>query len=236
MTQSAPPEGELTSTRWSDDAAKEWLATSKTSGRLQEMQIAWRFAAAVIGSEQPEPAVVLDVASGSGNFLAVLLDRFAGAKGIWSDPFETMLAEAKEKLARFGDRVEYRPADLADLGSIVAPGEVDAVTTSRITHHLSLRALRALYTTSFGALRPGGWFVNADNVRALPPWDQRLKKAKDEVRTGPKSGGGGHPHTQAPATLEEHLTCLRAAGFREIEVAWKNGNTVVLVARKDAGE
>jgi SAM-dependent methyltransferase len=236
VTESTTPEGLLATTQWSDASAKEWLAGSATSGRLQEMQTAWRFAAAVIGSEQPDPEVVVDVASGSGRFLSVLLDRFPDARGIWSDPFETMLADARDNLARFGDRVDYRPADLADLGTIVAPGEVDVVTTSRITHHLSLDDLGRLYATAFQVLRPGGWLVNADNVRATAPWDRRLKAAKAELRTGPRGGGDGHPHLQEPATLDDHLGCLRAAGFPEIEVAWKNAQTVVLVARKDVDE
>lgn len=233
MSQPTTPEGELASTRWTDDSAREWLAKSATSGRLQEMQTAWRFAAAVVGSESPAPGVVIDIASGSGRFLEVMLDRFPEARGIWSDPFETMLVEAKATLVRFGDRVEYRPADLADLGSIVSPGEVDVVTTSRITHHLSFQALHALYTTAFEVLQPGGWLVNADNVRPLAPWDVRLKKAKAELRSGPRGTSGGHPHDQHPATLDEHVTCLRGAGFREFDVAWKYGQTVVLVARKD---
>lgn len=60
----------------------------------------------VLASMGAEPvALIVDVASGPGDFLAALLDHFPDAAGVWTDASEAMLALARENLARFGSRV-----------------------------------------------------------------------------------------------------------------------------------
>src|SRR6202000_2112829 len=100
-----------------------------------------------------------------------------------------MLELAQEKLAPFGDRVEYRIADMTDLDGAGLPGQVDVLVTSRASHHLDAAGLTSFYQAAARRLAPGGWLVNLDHIgpasQAGPPavagpdhvWDQRLPAA-----------------------------------------------------------
>ena len=56
-----------------------------------------QMAAVIIAGDNPEPGTIVDVGAGPGDFLAVMLEQFPLARGIWTDASEAMLDLAHER-------------------------------------------------------------------------------------------------------------------------------------------
>jgi SAM-dependent methyltransferase len=193
-------------------------------------------AAALIAHELPSPRLVVDVASGAGAFLSVLLDAFPEAHGIWTDASPAMLEEARGRLERFGDRVEFLLGDMAELRAAGVPGDADVLSTSRASHHLDRTELHGFYREAAGLLRPGGWLVNLDHIGPDEDvWDKRYRAVRKQF-TGPVSASTAHHHRYPLPSVADHLDGYRAAGVTDADVAWKAFFSCLFLGRKESGE
>jgi SAM-dependent methyltransferase len=186
-------------------------------------------AAAVVAGDNPAPACVVDVGSGPGAVLSVFLERFPSARGIWTDASEAMLGLAREQLAPFGDRVEYRIVDMTDLAGAGLPPDADVITTSRAAHHLDREGLFAFYAQAAALLPPGGWLVNLDHIGPDDVWDQRLRAARKQFATAPE--GPRHHHNYPLTSVRDHLEAYAAAGISDAEVVWRAFYTCLFMGR-----
>ncbi len=113
------------------------------------------------------PARILDLGAGTGLLTAEVLRRLPTAEATLLDFSDEMLARARARFdAQAPGRVALRVGDYAraPLG-----GPWDAIVSALSIHHLADAEKRAVYGRAFGALRPGGLLVNADNVLAEDP-------------------------------------------------------------------
>lgn len=214
---------------WRDDAtAAGWAAGDRLEVLLA---LPRRMTADLLAHSEVPVRTVLDVGSGPGAFLDAVLERLPWAKGIWTDVSDALGSTARERLARHGDRVEYRLADAAALSAAAEPGSVDAVVTSRVTHHLGPEGLPRFYADADRLLGPGGWIANLDHVAIGEPWAGRLATARaDLVPPNPSA----HPHDRAHPALEDHLRALEHLGGFDVAVAWRAYSTVLVVAARRA--
>lgn len=100
-------------------------------------------------------ARVLDAGCGSGRVTEMLLERFPDGRVVALDGSPAMLEEARARLARFGDRVEYVVADLR--GPLPIDEPVDAILSTATFHWIHDHA--ALYRNLAAVIRPGGQLV-----------------------------------------------------------------------------
>lgn len=99
---------------------------------------------------------VLDAGCGTGRVTELLLARLPRGRVVALDASAAMLAQARERLAPFGDRVTYVQASLE--GPLpLEPASVDAVL-STATFHWVLNH-DAMFASLGAALRPNGWLV-----------------------------------------------------------------------------
>ena len=222
-----------------DDFARSWAAGDSIHELLNFPR---RMAAAIVAEDIAAPATIVDIGAGPGAFLEVFLERFPDAKGVWSDVSMSMLDMAKERLAPFGDRVEYVLADMTALEGTGLPDQADVITTSRAAHHFDKAGLAAFYTAAARRLKPGGWLVNLDHVgpasQAGPPgvagfdevWDQRLRSARKAF--GVASNGPKHHHNYPLTSVQDHLDAFGAAGITDVEVTWRAFITCLFTGRK----
>jgi SAM-dependent methyltransferase len=205
---------------WSNpEFAAAWLAADP-QGQGDLLALPRQIAAEVIAVETPEPRLIVDVAGGAGKFLAVLLDRFPGARGIWLDASPSMLERARLDLSRFGDRVDFRPGDMTALRAAGIPGNVDVLASSRASHHLDRAELHGFYREAAGLLAPGGWLVNLDHVAPVEVWNRRFRTAR-KAFGAPRNSAATHHHDKPLPTAEDHLDGYRVAGVPEVDIAWR---------------
>jgi trans-aconitate 2-methyltransferase len=182
--------------------AGDWNATSYD--RVADPQTRW-------GAEVLErlplegDETVLDAGCGTGRVTELLVGRLPRGRVVALDFSAAMLAEARGRLARFGERVEFVQADLGEPLPLAPP--VDAILSTATFHWVMDHD--ALFENLAAVLRLGGWLVaqcgGFGNVATL------LRAAR-EVNPG-------YSRRHNFQTPEATIARLEASGFDHIE-AW----------------
>lgn len=221
-------QGERAAAPWKEAGfVREWL---HADGMADMLDFPRRMAAAIAGLDA-EPALVVDIGSGQGAFLEVFLEAFPSCRGFCSDASEAMLEQARERLARFGDRVEFRPGDMTDLDGAAIPRHADVITTSRAAHHLDRAGLVAFYGECANRLAAGGWLVNLDHTGPADVWDRRFRAVRPRF-SPPRKQAPKHHHDYPLTSVHDHLDAFTAAGITDVDIAWKAFFTCLFMGRK----
>jgi trans-aconitate methyltransferase len=136
----------------------------------------------------PASFVALDLACGPGSISQRLLARFPEARAIAVDMDPVMLAVGQGALGTIDGRLRWVEADLASPGWLEALGEtrLDAVLSTTALHWLEPEPLTRMYHDLGRLLRPGGLFLNGDNMAfgsAQPTLARLSQGALDEQWT-----------------------------------------------------
>ncbi len=150
---------------------------------------------------------VLDAGCGSGRVTERLAERLPRGQVVAVDASPAMIAEARRRLARFGDRIDYVVADLGR--PLPLDGPADAILSTATFHWVPDHD--ALFRNLAAVVRPGGHLVaqcggvgNIASIRAI------LATIGD--------GWLGPAHFETPAATRDRLL---AAGFVGVET-WLN--------------
>lgn len=224
-------QGRRAAAAWQDPAFVAAWSAGDAMGDL--LALPRRLAAALVAADRPGLRTVVDIASGPGAFLACFLDEFPAARGVWSDASAPMLARARDALAPYGERVEFRPADMTDLTGAGIPAGADAIVTSRAAHHLDRAGLAAFYGAAADLLAPGGWLINLDHTGPDDAWDKRFRAVRPRF-VSPRRAEPKHHHDYPLPSVDDHLNGYAAAGVTDVEIAWKAFYTCLFVGRKAA--
>jgi tRNA (cmo5U34)-methyltransferase len=172
----------------------------------------------------PAQGRVLDLGGGTGALAAAVAERFSEVEiEIWdTDP--AMLAVARERCARFGDRVSLVARSFAEP---LPP--CDAVVACIALHHVKdLTAKGKIYAAIHRALRPGGLLANADAVMSTVPWlrEATFQKWEDFIVAQGATREQARDYFVVWAKedyyppLTTELDLLKSAGFAEPECFW----------------
>jgi trans-aconitate 2-methyltransferase len=146
---------------------------------------------------------VLDAGCGSGRVTELLAARLPSGRVIALDGSPAMIEAARERLARFGDRIEYVVADLGRPLAIEEP--VDAILSTATFHWVADHD--ALFANLAALLQPGGWLVaqcgGVGNIASV----QRVLGSMGD-------GWLGDVHFESPMATVRRLD---ASGFVDIE-------------------
>jgi len=181
------------------------------------------------------PALVVDLGSGTGALSEAILRHEAVDAVELLDVDPEMMARARGRLARFGDRARFT------LRSYDEPFErCDAFAASLSLHHIpTLEAKAALFARAFDALPDHGVLVNADVTMPADGaarhalyrfWaDHQVASGIEEERAWVHFEEWADEDTYLP--LDEELSVLRSIGF-DADRVWNAGPIGVVVARK----
>lgn len=220
-------QGDRAAEPWRDPQyARQWATND---GIADLLELPRRIAAAMVAHDRPGVRLVVDVGSGPGDFLAAMLDEFPQARGVWTDASPAMRELAEDRLAAYGDRVDFAIVDMTALGGSIPTG-ADVITTSRAAHHLDRDGLFAFCAEAAEHLAPGGWFANLDHIGPDDTWDQRLRTVRKRFRSAPE--GPRHHHNYPLTGVADHLEALTAAGLADREVVWRAFFTCLFMARR----
>lgn len=181
------------------------------------------------GARAKAPAAldVLDLGAGTGLLSAMVMGRLPRARIHLVDVSEAMLEEARRRLSG-ADAAVNASFEVRDYAAGGLGGPWDLVVSALSIHHLADDDKRALFGRVFAALRLGGLFVNADQVLGpTPAAEARYRRLWDGAVLG--SGVERREYERAVermrhdrcAPLGDQLEWLRAAGFTEIDCAFK---------------
>ncbi len=152
---------------------------------------------------------VLDAGCGSGRITEQLAERLPHGRVIALDASPSMIAEARRRLERFGDRVAFVTADLGRPFELPGDVLVDAILSTATFHWVPDHD--ALFRNLAAVLRPGGRLVaqcgGAGNIASV--------KA---ILASIGDGWVGDAHYETPESTADRL---RAAGFAHIRT-WLN--------------
>jgi tRNA (cmo5U34)-methyltransferase len=171
---------------------------------------------------------VLDLGTGDGVTLALVLAARPDAAGVGLDFGDEMLRRARERFAGNG-RVRIDRHDL-DEPLPAGLGEFDVVVSSFAIHHCAPERQRALYAEVFGILRPGGLFVNAEHVASPTP------ALHDEFLAALRVTPADDDPSNQLVGVEHHLTWLNDIGFTNCDCFWKWRELAVLAGTKAPAE
>jgi tRNA (cmo5U34)-methyltransferase len=166
---------------------------------------------------------VLDLGTGDGSTLALVLSARPEARGVALDFQEEMLRRARTRF----DGDERVTVDRHDLDEPLPDiGTFDLIISSFAIHHLVPERQHVLYGEVFERLRPRGRFVNVEHVASR----------SDELHAAFLAAIGKTPADDDPSNklvpVPVHLEWLDDLGFRDAECFWKWRELAVLAGSK----
>jgi tRNA (cmo5U34)-methyltransferase len=175
---------------------------------------------------------VLDLGAGTGLLSAHVRDAFPDARLELLDGSEPMLREARDRLGPAVAAVH-----VCDMAEPLPDGPFDAIVSALAIHHLEDPSKRALMRRAHDALRPGGAFINAEQVSAPTPaldavyehrWAQDCRALGATLEE--LDGARERMRHDRCADTESQLRWLREAGFETVDCVHKSWRFAVLFA------
>lgn len=168
---------------------------------------------------------VLDLGSGDGRLLCLVLEKVPQAAGIALDFSPTMLDKLR---TRFSSRKNIEVIEHNLDHALPGLGSFDAVVSSFAIHHCTHERKRALYSEIFHLLSPGGMFCNLEHV-ASPT---------NKLHVDFLASIGYTPETEDPSNklldVETQVQWLREIGFEDVDCFWKWRELALIAGVKPA--
>ena len=204
----------------------EWQSTEHASAYLERADRVPHRSEGEAALLEELPATVhrvLDLGSGDGRLLAMVLDVRSNAQGVAMDFSPLMLEQLR---ARFVSKSSVEVVNHNLENPLPALGTFDVVISSFAIHHLLHSRKRQLYEEIWSILEPGGVFCNLEHVASASAHaHERFLQAM-----------GITPAEEDPSNklLEVHtqLEWLRAIGFADVDCYWKWRELALLVGRR----
>lgn len=188
-----------------------WISSDATHDEDRRPHL--RRVAQLCAFDRGRPVRVLDVGAGYGMLSAEVLDEWPNASVVLHDFSAPMLGHARERLARFADRVSVHVGDLRDRSWTKGlEGPFDAVVSSIAIHNVREPAMiRQVYADISPLVAPGGSFINIDIIGPAGPLVMAAYgRRSDKPYRKPESD------SMAP-TLVNQIQWLLDVGFDEAD-------------------
>ncbi|WP_089841691.1 class I SAM-dependent methyltransferase [Granulicella pectinivorans] len=180
---------------------------------------------------------IVDLGAGSGLLSILIRERFPEAELHLVDFSAPMLDKARERMGS-DDRVFYHQADyLKDS----LPEDVCSVASALSIHHLEDEGKKLLFGKVYGMLRTNGVFVNADHIagpsakleeRYQATWLEQVRANGASEQQIADSLYRQKEDRRAP--VGEQLGWMRRAGFRDVDLWFKDNCFAVMSGTKAA--
>ncbi|MEM7033498.1 MAG: class I SAM-dependent methyltransferase [Chloroflexota bacterium] len=148
---------------------EKWLTRwdKQQVGYLPEREARFEAMLSVLEVLLPPDFVALDLCCGPGSISQRLLTRFPQARSMAVDLDPVLLALGQGALQTMDGRLSWVEANIGDPDWLEKIGEItfDAVLSTTALHWLNTTDLVRLYHQLGNLLRPGGVFLNGDNMK-----------------------------------------------------------------------
>lgn len=174
---------------------------------------------------------ILDLGAGTGLLSQFVRQWYPNAHIVLADLSEPMIAKARVRFAN-DSNVTF---EVTDYTTAPINGTYDSIVSALSIHHIDDDAKRALFAKIFKALRPGGTFVNAEQVAGPTPQIDSLYKALwlEQVREAGATreqiaDSLYRQQDDRCASVEDQLDWMREAGFTDADCWFKDNRFAVL--------
>jgi tRNA (cmo5U34)-methyltransferase len=181
-------------------------------GRAREIPRRVEGETALIECLPPVVRRVLDLGSGDGHLLALVLAARPDAKGVALDFSPAMLERSR---ARFAENPSVAIVEHNLDDPLPVLGSFDAVVSCFAIHHVSHARKQALYAEVLEMLEPGGVFCNLEHV-ASP-----TVRLHEEFLAALGVSPGDEDPSNKLLDVYTQLDWLRALGFEDVDCHWK---------------
>jgi tRNA (cmo5U34)-methyltransferase len=204
----------------------------------------------VLPFQQTQSLRALDLGVGTGLFSKRFLEKYPNSKVVAIDGAASMLELAKSRLGNLAQRVECVLSDLQTIPTTVTRHDTfDVVISSYALHHLNAQEKLAVLKSVVRAIKPTGWFLNADIVVAeAPDVERRIQEIRVEAVTDRAPAQDKRfrstdatrqflddleaTEQDQPQTLDKDMRILRESGIISAEVFWKEYREAVIGGQK----
>ncbi|MBT3789413.1 MAG: class I SAM-dependent methyltransferase [Alphaproteobacteria bacterium] len=180
----------------------------------------------VIPFERHEVISVADLGSADGFLSALVLSQFPEAHITLIEANEERLNNSRERFIENEHRITCLHNDFARSDP---PEKYDLIVSAFSIHNLNGIEKRALYRTLYSHVRPNGLFVIADRVKAPTEKLQdnyRHSWAEESLAAGASEADISETRARMfedhESEIEDQLEWIRNAGFRNVDVYYKN--------------
>lgn len=213
-----------------------WMAKARERERKRLPQ--WLFMSELLPFEELEDFTVLDLGAGTGAAARAILSQYPKSRAVLVDFTPQMVDEGARIMCPYEGRFKYVEFDLlTEVWPIAIPSRIDAVVTSQFVHHLPDERKQSLFSEIIDRLMPGGWYLNFDPITTEDPlveaiWQRvndRLdpRSAHERLHRTPQEQLQYENHVRYIIPLERQLEFLRSAGFKAVDVYWKQLDYVI---------
>lgn len=198
----------------------------------------YKTAVEVIPCDRTASLKVLDLGAGTGLYSGMVQVVFPNADITLLDLADEMLEKAKKRFSQMG---KFPKIIIGNYIEIEWQDSYDLVISGLSIHHLSNPDKQRLYQRIYHGLKPGGMFINADQVLGKTPtlekryrqhWLDSIRAlgiSEEELKAALK-----RMKYDRMATLTAQLSWLEAAGFQDVDCWYKNFSFVVFGGQRPA--
>ncbi len=184
------------------------------------------------------PLDVLDLGAGTGLLTSFLFEKYADANVTLIDMASGMLDIAR---MRFKDKRNIKYI-IGDYAGYDFKDTFDAVISAMSIHHLPHAGKRRLFTKIYNYLKPGGIFVNAEQVLGntetiesyyKKEWENLIRQnglSEDDIAAWKE-----RLKLDREATVCQQINWLKEAGFEDAGCAYKFYKFAVIFGIKQSG-
>jgi tRNA (cmo5U34)-methyltransferase len=180
---------------------------------------------------------VLDLGAGTGLFSWQVWQKYPNAAFILIDMADQMLETAKGRFAGFEKQFEYVVDDYRR--GLPSAGH-DLIISSLSIHHLADAEKRTLFAEVHRSLKPGGIFINIDQIKGPSRhfqklyWDIWLRRVRgtDASQEQIEQSIQRRSQLDQDATMADQIDWLREAGFARVDCLYHHYFVGVFFAQK----
>jgi len=180
---------------------------------------------------------VLDLGAGTGLFSWHVFQSYKNSDFTLMDVADKMLDVSKERFANSEKQFSYITSDYR---KALPKLQFDLIISSLSIHHLDDNEKQDLFKEIFSILKPGGAFINVDQIKAPSEhfqelyWSKWLAKVRqtdaseDQIRESIIR----REEFDKDSTLIDQLKWLKMAGFKKVDCLYKHYFVGVFFAQK----
>jgi ubiquinone/menaquinone biosynthesis C-methylase UbiE len=169
---------------------------------------------------------ILDIGCGTGLELNEIFRKLPQINIVGIDLNERMLEKLKQKY--FDKNIELINSNYLNYNF----GEdiYDLAISYETLHHLNHDEKTKLYKKVYKTLKNNTQYIECDYMVIEQSEEDKYFKEYEELKTGNKRNEIYHYDT--PCTIENQIKMLKNAGFKEVEMVWREEDTAIIIAKK----